>query len=49
MLSILRRGEASHVSYVATNPYAQEYPPRVCPDEATLRASLCRHGTTGKL
>jgi CheY-like chemotaxis protein len=39
-LSILRRGEAYHVCYASTNPYAQEYPVRVCPDEATLRALL---------
>jgi CheY-like chemotaxis protein len=44
-LSILRRGEAYHVRYASTNPYAQEYPVRVCPDEATLRAVLHALGT----
>ena len=44
-LSILRRGEAYHVRYASTNPYAQEYPTRVCPDEATLRALLHALGT----
>ena len=44
-LSILRRGEAYHVRYASTNPYAPEYPGRVCPDEATLRALLHAFGT----
>jgi CheY-like chemotaxis protein len=44
-LSILRRGEAYHVRYASTNPYAQESPVRVCPDEATLRAVLHALGT----
>lgn len=39
-LSIVWRGEAYHVRYASTNPYAPEYPARVCPDEATLRALL---------
>jgi CheY-like chemotaxis protein len=44
-LSILRRGKAYHVRYASTNSYAQEYPVRVCPDEATLRAVLHALGT----
>src|SRR4030095_9541104 len=44
-LSILRRGEAYHVRYASTNPYAQEYPVRVCLNEATLRAVLHALGT----
>lgn len=39
-LSIVWRGEAYHVRYASTNPYAPEYPARVCPDKATLRALL---------
>src|SRR4029450_11579849 len=38
-LSILRRGEAYHVRYASTNPYAPEYRGRVCPAEATRRAA----------
>ena len=44
-LSIVWRGEAYHVRYASTNPYAPEYPARVCPDEATLRALLHALGT----
>jgi CheY-like chemotaxis protein len=39
-LSILRRGDAYHVRYASTNPYAPEPPARACPDETTLRALL---------
>src|SRR4030095_1568823 len=44
-LSIVWRGDAYHVRYASTNPYAPEYPARVCPDEATLRAVLHALGT----
>jgi CheY-like chemotaxis protein len=44
-LSIVWRGDAYHVRYASTNPYAPEYPARVCPDEATLRALLHALGT----
>lgn len=44
-LSILWRGQCYEVRYASNNPYAQEYPPRVCPDEATLRALLDPVGT----
>jgi CheY-like chemotaxis protein len=44
-LSIVRCGEGYHVRYASTNPYAPEYPARVCPDEATLRAVLHALGT----
>jgi CheY-like chemotaxis protein len=43
-LSIVRRGAGYHVRYASTNPYTQEYPPRVCPDEATLCAVLHAFG-----
>jgi CheY-like chemotaxis protein len=39
-LSIVRRGQGYHVRYASNNPYAPEPLPRVCPDEATLRALL---------
>jgi CheY-like chemotaxis protein len=44
-LSIVWRGDAYHVRYASTNPYAPEYPARVCLDEATLRALLHALGT----
>jgi CheY-like chemotaxis protein len=44
-LSIVWRGEAYHARYASTNPYAQESPAHVCPDEATLRALLHALGT----
>jgi CheY-like chemotaxis protein len=44
-LSIVRRDAGYQVRYAANNPYAQDRQPRVCPDEATLRALLHALGT----
>jgi CheY-like chemotaxis protein len=44
-LSIVRRGQRYQVRYASNNPYAPEYPPRVCPDEASLCALLHHVGT----
>jgi hypothetical protein len=44
-LSIVRRGAGYQVRYASNNPYAQERLPRVCPDEATVRALLHAVGT----
>jgi hypothetical protein len=43
-LSIIRREQSYQVRYASTNPHGKEPQPRVCPDEAQLRALLYQLG-----